>query len=173
MEVPAGYSVLNGMLQFIGEANRNSDKSWVLQLTKNMYGLKQASHNWYNRLQEELLSIGFIQSKIDKCLFMRHDCVIVIYVDDCLLFSAHDTVLDGILAHLHKSFKITSEADIGAYVGLDIRRTAEGHMEITRPGLINKVISICGLENESNEHRTPADCILQAISSQAEPRQLA
>jgi hypothetical protein len=99
----------------------------------------------------------------------RKDCVIVIYVDDCLLFSANDTVLDGILTHLHKSFKITSEADIGAYLGLDIRRTAEGHMEITQPGLIDK----CGLEHESNKHRTPADCILQAMSSQDEPRQLA
>jgi len=208
MEVPAGYSVLNSTLQFTGKANQNSDKSWVLQLTKNMYRLKQAGHNWYNRLQEELLSIGFIQSKIYKCLFLRHDCVIMIYVDDCLLFSAHDTVLDGILIHLHKSFKITSEADIGAYLGLhmtvfcsvhtipfwmasslicinhlkspqrptsertlelDIQRTAEGHMEITQPGLIDKVISICGLENESNKHRTPADCILQAMSSQDEP----
>jgi len=104
---------------------------------------------------------------------MRHHCVIVIYVDDCLLFSAHDTVLDGVLAHLHKSFKITSEADVGAYLGLDIRRTAEGHMEITQPGLIDKVISICGLEHESNEHKTLADCIWQAMPSQDEPQQLA
>jgi len=46
-------------------------------------------------------------------------------------------------------------------------------MEITQPGLIDKVIALCGLENESSEHRTPADCILQAKSSQDEPQQLA
>ena len=58
MEDPAGYSMIDGMLQFTGEANQNLDKSWVLQLTKNMYALKQAGHNMYNQLQEELLSIG-------------------------------------------------------------------------------------------------------------------
>jgi len=50
--------MIDGMLQFTGEANQNLDKSWVLQLTKNMYALKQAGHNMYNQLQEELLSIG-------------------------------------------------------------------------------------------------------------------
>jgi hypothetical protein len=55
-----------------------------------MYGLKQAGHNWYNKLTDELLSLGFIQSKVDKCLFIRLDCIILVYVDDCLIFSPSD-----------------------------------------------------------------------------------
>jgi hypothetical protein len=43
MEIPAGFSIVDGKLTFTGEANHNTDKSYVVQLTTNMYGLKQAS----------------------------------------------------------------------------------------------------------------------------------
>jgi hypothetical protein len=109
-----------------------------------MYRLKQASHNWYKRLYDELISTGFTQSKVDKCLLIRHDCIIVIYVDNCLIFSKDEAVLDSIVQHLGATFRITSEADVGAYLGLDIRRTSAGFLENTQPGLIDKVIVICG-----------------------------
>jgi hypothetical protein len=57
-----------------------------------------------------------------------------------------------ILNHLGTAFCITSETDVGAYLGLDIKRNPEGFLKITQPGLIDKVITICELDNESNEH---------------------
>jgi hypothetical protein len=172
MEVPAGFCIVDGKLSFSGEANRNIDKDYVLRLTKNMYGLKQAGRNWYQGLHDELLTIGFKQSKVDKCLFICSGCIIVAYVDDCLLFSKDNSILDNVLNHLRTTFKITSEADVGAYLGLDIKRNSDGFLEITQPGLINKVITVCGLDNESNEHKTPADGILHASTAPNEPRQL-
>jgi hypothetical protein len=172
MEIPAGFTVVDGTLHFTGEANKNTNRDLVLRLTKNMYGHCQAGHNWYKRLHEELLSAGFTQSRVDKCLFIRHNCIIVMYVDDCLIFSKDDAILDSIIKHLSSIFRITSDTDVGAYLGLDIKRNSDGFLEITQPGLIDKVISICGLENESNEHWTPADAILHASSAPNEPRQL-
>jgi hypothetical protein len=113
MKVPAGFSIIDGNLQFTGEANKSITHDYVLQLKKNIYGLKHAGHKWYKCLYDKLTSAGFHQSKVDKCLFIRHDCIIVVYV--------------------------------GAYLGLDIKRNSEGLLEITQPGLINKVITICGL----------------------------
>jgi hypothetical protein len=77
-----------------------------------------------------------------------------------------------IIKHLGTVFKITSEDDVGAYLGIDITRDESGHLIFRQPGLIDKVISICGLEHESNQHRTPADKILHSTIIDDPPRQL-
>lgn len=87
LEIPAGYHVQNGRLIFAGASSKNTDKTYVLKLLKNMYGLKQAGYNWYNKLTDVLLDLGFKQSLVDKCLFIKDSCIILVYVDDCLLFS--------------------------------------------------------------------------------------
>jgi len=125
MEVPAGYSVHDGKLAFSGETNRNTDKSFVLKLLKNIYGLKQAGYNWYNKLTDELFKAGFRQSAVNKCLFIRDDCIIIVYVDDCLLFSQSDTVLDEMLTLLNQQFKITSSHSIENYLGLEVSKSVD------------------------------------------------
>jgi hypothetical protein len=171
MEIPAGYQVVDGQLKFAGVHFKNSDKTYVLKLLKNMYGLKQAGNNWYRHLTDDLLHLGFTQSRVDKCLFIRSDCIILIYVDDCLIFSPQQKTIDNIIHHLSTVFRITSEDDVGAYLGIDISRNEQGHLTLRQPGLIDKVIALCGLEHESNEHRTPADKILHSFMPDDTPRQ--
>lgn len=137
-----------------------------------MSGLKQAGQNWYQRLQQELLTLGFTQSKVDKCFFYSKTCMIVIYADDCLIFSPTDSTMDDVIKHLASVFHITTESNIGAYLGLNIQCNNNGHLQITQPGLIDNVVQLCGLEHESNEHKTPAEAILQPPSPTDEPRQL-
>jgi histone deacetylase 1/2 len=172
MEIPAGFAIINSKLTFIGEGVKNTDKTYVLRLRKNMYGLKQAGNNWYKHLMDDLLQHGFRQSRVDKCLFIRHDCILLLYVDDCLLFSPSAATLASVTQHLSTVFNITSEEDVGAYLGIDISRTADGHLLLCQPGLIDKVINICGLENESNAHHTPATEILHRADPTDPPRQL-
>jgi len=46
------------------EADVAEDIVWKLR--KVVYGLNDASHNWYSSIQEKLLHLGYIQSSIDK-----------------------------------------------------------------------------------------------------------
>ena len=41
----------------------------VLKLIKSLYGLKQAPLRWFERLRDGLLKRGFVQSRLDPCLF--------------------------------------------------------------------------------------------------------
>jgi hypothetical protein len=127
-----------------------------------MYGLKQVGNNWFHHLKQSLLDRGFSQSTIDPCLFIRHNCPIIIYVDGCLLFAPTDDILEHLIDSLQKDFNLTSEGDVGAFLGIDIVRNKYNFIELSQRGLIQKIISACGLESESNEHHTPAATILHS-----------
>jgi len=162
MNIPPGFVVNNGILEFSNASTKGNSTHYVLRLNKNVYGLKQAGNNWFTELRGSLLALNFKQSSHDPCLFIRGDCLIIIYVDDCLFFAKTDDVLDTLLQQLRSKFNLVSQNDIGAFLGIDIQRTSEGILELTQPGLIGKIISFVGLEHESNEHKTPATSILHA-----------
>jgi hypothetical protein len=52
-----------------------------------LYGCKQAAHSWFKHLMRGLLKRSFTQSKTDQCLFLQNNSILVVYVDDCLLFA--------------------------------------------------------------------------------------
>jgi hypothetical protein len=99
MRLPQGWFVNS-----FGELQQHSnpkfrDKEHFLQLKKNLYGCKQAARNWFKYLSQGLLSQGFVQSKIDPCLYLRHDCLMVVYTNDCLIFARSDTVIDDVFRY--------------------------------------------------------------------------
>jgi hypothetical protein len=60
-----------------------------LKLLKALYGTKQAGRQWFKRLREFIISIGYKQAKSDQCLFYvdsyeGHNEILV-YVDDILI----------------------------------------------------------------------------------------
>jgi hypothetical protein len=65
----------------------NKNDNWALKLKRNLYGLVQASRNWFLKLSAIYERLGFKQSKSDTCLFLRKDMIIVLYTDDCLLYA--------------------------------------------------------------------------------------
>ena len=65
------------------------------------------------KLKQGLLERRFCQSTIDPCLFLWSDCLLVVYVDDCLIFSKEGSILDNLIASLQQEFILTVEGDVG------------------------------------------------------------
>jgi len=166
MAIPAGFSVTadGASLEFTRSPSPNN-ALYTLRIKKNMYGLKQAGNNWFDSLKASLLKLGFRQSDYDPCLFIRSNCLILVYVDDCLIFGKSDATLDSIIESLGKDFVLTSQGTVGAYLGIDVHKTSQGYIELTQTGLINKIITACGLQDQSAEHSIPANTILTADST--------
>lgn len=83
----------------------------VYQLKKSIYGLKQASRAWYEKLHHALIQFGFISSQCYHSLFIYpHLNIImyaVIYVDDILKCHDHLYSINSLIACiLHLTIKV-------------------------------------------------------------------
>jgi hypothetical protein len=172
MKIPAGFEVVGDRLQFNSTFTpKTTPQHHVLKLKRNLYGLRQAGYNWHEKLKEGLLKRGFRQSLVDPCLFLRHDCILVVYVDDCLLFSKTDSVLDDLTTSLQQEFILTVDGDVGAFLGIDIKRHSNGTLEMVQPGLIRKIVADCGLEDGSHTHNTPSETKILQRDANGLPRE--
>jgi hypothetical protein len=78
MELPVGIVV---------NSNPDNSHAYVLKLKKSLYGLKQASLIWFQKLKQGLVDQGFTPSEIDPCLYLKENIVLLNYVDDFILIS--------------------------------------------------------------------------------------
>jgi len=138
MSIPAVFSVINGSLQFNNSSSHRDSSDHVLCIKKNIYGLRQAGNNWFDTIGSSLLALGFCQSQHDPCLFIMKDCIILVYVDDCLIFGRSDDVMDTVISNLQKDFVLTSQGSVSAYLGIDICHTPDSHLEFSNPAKLTK-----------------------------------
>ncbi|KAL0445223.1 UNVERIFIED_CONTAM: Retrovirus-related Pol polyprotein from transposon RE2 [Sesamum latifolium] len=133
MRPPEGYSIASGM---------------VCRLKHSLYGLKQASRQWYQKFTLKLLVYGFSQSAYDHCLFLKGSgtdfIALIIYVDDVLLTGPSLKLLADVNAYLDAFFTIK---DLGAarfFLGLQIAWSKEG-LSLHQGKYIHDIISDAGL----------------------------
>ena len=153
MELPPGVSPINDI-----DSNR---RSYVLRLNTSLYGLKQAGHNWFEKLRAALISKdrGFKQSQNDQCVFYRHDCVVLTYVDDCIIIGKSMKVVDSVISSLKdgdEKFELTDEGSIDKYLGVLIRDINSNSFEMSQPFLVSRIIQFLSLdENKTKGRPTP------------------
>ncbi|CAI7753896.1 unnamed protein product [Closterium sp. NIES-54] len=98
----------------------------VCRLKKAIYGLKQAPRALYHKLDETLLAGDFKKSECDHSLFLLQEkeqfLMILVYVDDILLFSESAPMIERVEEMLEMQFKCSKMGDVKYYLGMHVER---------------------------------------------------
>nr|KYP74080.1 Retrovirus-related Pol polyprotein from transposon TNT 1-94 [Cajanus cajan] len=119
MKIPQGYKI-----------NQKDQGNLVCKLNRSLYGLKQASRQWFKRFSTSLKSHGFIQCISDYSLFSfgsgNNIVYLLVYVDDIILAGPSIDTLQKCQNLLHNLFKLNVVGDLKYFLGLEIAKSNQG-----------------------------------------------
>lgn len=136
-----------------------------LLLKRSIYGLKQAPKKWNERFHNFIVTLRFVQSKSDYCLYVRVQngttTYLVLYVDDMLLCGDDSDAIDMIVSQLSNEFKMKDLGSPRQYMGLNINIDYElGVLTIDQNDYIQRILQKFDMV-DCNPSATPMEPHLQ------------
>lgn len=103
----------------------------VCKLKKSIYGLRQASKDWYKKFDVTLKSNGFAVNASDSCLYSKmfeSSCVIIcLYVDDMLIVGSNIEVVNDTKIFLSNMFEMKDLGEADVILGIRLKKTDGGY----------------------------------------------
>lgn len=134
-QLDVNNAFLRGVLQeevymSIPQGLPNVPSNKVCRLLKSLYGLKQTSRKWYEKLSNLLLTLGFKQAHSDHSLFTNITAssytALLIYVDDIVLVGDSLSELTRVKQVLDKQFGIKDLGNLKFFLGLEAAHSSQG-----------------------------------------------
>lgn len=123
-------------------------ESKVCRLTKSLYGLKQASRQWFAKFSTTLITLGFTQSKADYSLFTRVKgssyIALLVYVDDIAIASNDSAAVSEFTSLLNDQFRLKDLGSLKYFLGLEIARSDKG-ISVCQRKYALEILQDCGL----------------------------
>jgi hypothetical protein len=132
------------------------DKVFCLQRTLN--GLRQSPRYFYKYFTERLVKQGLTPSKFDPRLFLNSTIIVIIYVDDILIYGWDDKEIDDYIARMKtEDMALHKKGTVEGYLGLNIQRDGNT-ITFTQIGLTKCIIEALGLDSKfTTAVATPAE----------------
>ncbi|UYV73309.1 hypothetical protein LAZ67_10002666 [Cordylochernes scorpioides] len=141
----------------------------VCNLKKEIYGLKQAGRSWNTKIASTLIKNNFKQSIVDPCLFTKneenHSIYLILYVDDMLLASDSEIIIQNTVKTLEKEFEIKNLGDPTQFIGIEISRNREGELLLSQKNKIQELVERYNLQ-EAKPTFTPMESGYPGISDE-------
>ena len=102
----------------------------VCRLVKSIYGLRQSSRMWSDKLAISLISQGFVRSKNDYSLFIyktdSHITILAVYVDDIMITGSDESHISAVKEFLDQAFSIKDLGLLHYFLGIEVTYMPDG-----------------------------------------------
>ncbi|RVW35834.1 Retrovirus-related Pol polyprotein from transposon TNT 1-94 [Vitis vinifera] len=142
MEQPEGFA-------------KKGNEHLVCKLKKSIYGLKQASRQWYIKFNNTITSFGFKENIVDQCIYLKVSgskfIFLILYVDDILLASSDLGLLRETKEYLSKNFHMVDMGEANYVIGIEIfRDRSRGVLGLSQKGYIDQVLERFNMQSCSS-----------------------
>ena len=151
MNIPKGYKT----------PKDDNNHPMVLKLIRNIYGQKQGPKVWGDFLHQGLTKASFEQSKVDPCLYYQEGLIFLVYIDDCLLLSPSDKLIDQGINDLRTAeprFNMEDQGTVNDFLGIQVKHKKNGEITLTQPQLIASILNDLHL-NKNNVITRKTPCL--------------
>ena len=147
------------------------DRNLVCRLQRSLYGLKQASCQWFTRLSSFLISHDFRQSATDHSLFLHFNnsdiTAVLVYVDDIIIAGNNLDTITHITNLLDIAFSIKDLGTLKFFLGLEVARNNKG-IHLSQRKYVLDILSNSGML-ASRPASTPMDYSTRLTASLGTP----
>jgi len=95
-----------------------------------LYGLRQAPRAWNSKLDNELLALGFVKSKLDHAVYIRNNktslLVVGVYVDDLIISGPDVGDINQFKVEMKRKFSMSDLGLLSYYLGIEVKQGQEG-----------------------------------------------
>ena len=136
----------------------DNPSDYVLHIHRNIYGQKQAGRVWFQYLRTKLLSIGFVQSEFDECVFYKGNILYVLYTDDSILAGPDKEEIQRTIEEMRSTdLDISIEGDLTDFLGVNIDRKTDGTIHLNQTKLIDQILHDTWMDKDNVKPKaTPA-----------------
>ncbi|GBN01231.1 Retrovirus-related Pol polyprotein from transposon TNT 1-94, partial [Araneus ventricosus] len=98
---------------------------YVCRLHKSIYGLHQSGRQWNLELSEILFGLGFHQNELCNGLYTKSNCILLVYVDDIVVFSKSQSDLEDSILNIKIKLEITELGPVRYLLGVNFERIGD------------------------------------------------
>ncbi|GIL78814.1 hypothetical protein Vretifemale_8246 [Volvox reticuliferus] len=127
----------------------SKDPGAACHLLRSIYGLRQASRCWYDKMKVKFAEIGLMPSKSDPAMFVKVDekgvVLVLVHVDDMCIAAKTQELVNKIKAAIGGLFKVRDLGEIKVFLGMEVKREENGDIVLSQAQYVERILRKYGL----------------------------